>query len=79
METTAGSEPQDWPYLDDTVLTLSRSFQICLTCQHFRVELEEPGWPLLLCHHHRGLIANAHQFSRCCSVWQANPDALQSW
>lgn len=79
MDTTADAAPQDWPYLDEAVLSLSRSFQICLTCEHFRARQEEPGWPLLLCLHHRGLIAAAHQFSRRCGAWQANPDALQAW
>lgn len=77
--TTASAEQQDWPYLDDQVLTLSRSFQICMTCEHFRFGEGEPGWPLLWCLFHRGLIESASQFSRCCGDWSPNPDALQSW
>lgn len=76
---TASADQHDWPYLDDQVLSLSRSFQICMTCQHFRVGEVDPGWPLLQCLFHRGLIASTYQFSRCCGEWSANPDALQFW
>lgn len=71
---TLEAEQQDWPYLDEALLIQSRSFQICLTCTHFRAEEEEPGWPLLVCLHHRGLLASAYPFSRCCLAWSLHPD-----
>jgi len=47
---------EEWDYLNHEVLRSSRSSKVCITCQHFRYEVDQHCVTLLTCPIHQGLI-----------------------
>lgn len=60
---------EDWPYLDQDVLGMTRSRKVCMTCYWLR---HHPGVnciPLLTCQLHQGLLAHGEHLTRSCHGW----------
>ena len=50
---------EEWEFLELDVLKPARSSKVCITCQHFRYEVDQHCVTLLTCPIHQGLIPQA--------------------
>ena len=62
---------EEWRYLDIDVLKPSRSSKVCITCQHFRCEVDRHCVTLLTCPLHQALIPQGEHLTKRCSGWVA--------
>lgn len=80
---TPGSRPleamEDWPYLDQEVLSASRSWRVCLTCHWFRHHAGPNCIPLLTCQLHQGLLAQGEHLSHRCQSWTEDLTRQRGW
>lgn len=70
---------EQWPHLDSSVLTASRSRAVCLTCHFFRHHPSPDGIPVLACHLHQGLIGHGEQLTRRCRHWTEELHHQRGW
>ncbi|MFN9623414.1 MAG: galactose oxidase [Cyanobacteriota bacterium] len=70
---------EDWPFLDQDRLLVSRSHKVCLTCHWFRHHAGPNCVPLLVCQLHRGLIAHGEHISHRCPSWTEDLARRRGW
>ena len=70
---------EEWRYLDIDVLKPSRSSKVCITCQHFRYEVDRHCVTLLTCPLHQGLIPQGEHLTKRCSRWVARRELAVGW
>ncbi len=70
---------EQWPYLDEEVLTASRSSKVCLTCHWFRHHAGVNCIPLLTCQLHQGLLAHGEHLTRRCQGWTDDMTRQRWW
>ena len=58
---------EEWDFLQLNVLKASRSSKVCITCQHFRYEVDRHCVTLLTCPIHQGLIPQGEHLTKRCS------------
>ena len=70
---------EEWRYLDIDVLKPSRSSKVCITCQHFRYEVDRHCVTLLTCPIHQGLIPQGEHLTKRCAQWVARRELAVGW
>jgi len=70
---------EEWDYLNHEVLRSSRSSKVCITCQHFRYEVDQHCVTLLTCPIHQGLIPQGEHLTKRCSRWVARRELAVGW
>ncbi len=70
---------EEWPFLDQDVLVVSRSGKVCMTCHWFRHHAGVNCIPSLTCQLHQGLIAHGEHLTRRCQGWTADLTRQQGW
>ena len=66
---TAGIDCETWPYLDEGVLSPTRSRKVCMTCHWFEHHAGVNCIPLLTCQLHQGLIVHGEHLTSGCQGW----------
>ena len=70
---------EEWDFLQLYVLKPSRSSKVCITCQHFRYEVDRHCVTLLTCPLHQGLIPQGEHLTKRCSQWVARRELAVGW
>ena len=70
---------EEWDFLQANVLKPSLSSKVCITCQHFRYEVDRHCVTLLICPIHQGLIPQGEHLTKRCSQWVARQEVRQGW
>ena len=70
---------EEWDFLQLNVLKPSRSSKVCITCQHFRYEVDRHCVTLLTCPIHQGLIPHSEHLTRRFSQWLSGQEVRQRW
>jgi hypothetical protein len=70
---------EEWPYLEQDVLTSTRSARVCLSCHWFRHHAGPNCIPLLSCQLHQGLVAHGEHLTHRCHGWTPQHHERLGW
>ena len=65
-------QEEDSAFLEEGILTMSRSACVCMTCQHFRYSYDKHCHTLLACRAHQHLIPQGSHLTCRCPLWHKN-------
>jgi len=68
-----------WPFLDETVLLLTRSRKVCMTCHWFRHHAGVNCTPVLTCKLHQGLLGQGEHLTHRCHGWTEDLMRQRGW
>ncbi len=66
------AEEEDWEYIEEGTLKISRSARVCMTCTHFRYACDKHCHTLLACNAHQSLIPQGSHLTCKCPHWHKN-------
>jgi len=62
----------NWDYLEEGTLEMSRSACVCMTCVYFRYSCDRYSRTLLACNAHVRLIPQGAHLTSRCPLWHKN-------
>ena len=72
-------DPDQWDYIEEGVLSQTRSSRVCITCQHFDYTTDPHCHTLLTCRLQARLIPNGEHLTKKCRHWLIRREKEFGW